>query len=1569
MRQRFLWSTGLLLTGIVLCVGLVGVIEKPMPNNTPMAFIPNNLLPTKKRVQKHKQENHESDNPEGFVQFQHDIRTKDGQSTPAYISNYRIKEMIKAGILSSDASSQTSRKLLKSFDALPWVERGPANVAGRTRGLIIDPDDATGNTWFTGSVSGGVWKTTNSGASWEAKAPNLPNLSATSLAMAASNHDVIYMGSGEAFTGNGKGDFYTYNSGDGIFKSTDHGETWFQLANTAGNSHFKYVNRVIVSPTDEDLVLACTTDGIYRSIDGGDNWDQVYSSSNSVQHIIANPLNFNTQYASVNGFGVVRSFDGGQTWASAKTGIGGVSRLELAITALDTNRVFAAAEVSNSTCDLYVSDDRASTWLLAKSTDGKNWLEAQGDYDNTIVVHPYSKDTVFVGGVVMLKIGLTPVIDTVLVRTADTIGTSSFLTFTNFGLGHLNGGMGTGFGGFGSTNPTNLAAADTTFDVEIRFGSGITQKAHRFMTQSKGAGQTTAQYSYLDYVDVPFQAWDITNNRQLMISFRDEKRDGAWDLSPSSIDSISSTFREYTFIHAVTYSSSVADPNIAVTGGIKYKEVCEFGPRPPTDTTPWNPNSLPNSKIIFTALKSTASRNRTNITVSNPYNFPPYNTKYGFINGNVHVDHHNLAVIPVDQATNSFKIVNTSDGGIAASTNSGKTWTIDQTTVIGYNTTQFYGVDKKTGAYEFIGGTQDNGTWKSPAGSTSTNTSSWTRELGGDGFDVAWNPVRTNEVLGTIYNNAIYKSTDNGTSWFDATSGLTDQDNLGPFVTQIGRSKQDPDLIFAAGASGVWRSDDFANTWKLSTVSTANWGFNGSIHFVKIGQKNPQIVWAGGRMSASGKIQVSIDGGLTFTATNNYTTATLGRLSGLATHPTEDSTAFALFSFANSPKVLRTTNLGQTWEDISGFGANSSSSNGFPNVAVYCLQVMPHNLNEIWVGTEIGLFISTDNGATWAFANNGLPPVSIWQLNIVDDDVVAATFGRGVWSVNIPDIPTLPVATLAPRINSSGQNPNGKVAVNVSLRSAYDSTSVIINQVKIATIGTNTVKDTALEVTTLISGNVPVQIVSYKNGNTYKSYAQTIQIIQANAPQTKYVNNFNSASSDFTGNGFSITAPSGFSNPAIHTAHPYSDNHELIYQLNVPVIVATGTSKLVFDEIALVEPGDPGTVFGDPNFWDYVIVEGTADGITWIPLENGWDARLQSVWVTAFNNNANGTPSLFRRHEINLLSKFSAGTPIFIRFRLFADEATNGWGWAIDNLNINGDQTSPSLVLGVLASPVVNVIRFAVGADESIISVALSVNSTSITLTKQGNLYFGNYTITTVGSLNTTVSATDSTLNPSSFSRSYTISQLSKSTSYHNYSFSGKGNGYILLGQSMALNVPPNLRLIGLPVDVAVTGSYADLKAEFSYDAGTVRIEYTDFDEAKIGLYQYTNGTWQYAGGMGDKGKVAAAVTSNQIAVFYNPDFDATPKDFALERNYPNPFNPTTNIRYSVPAENRVVIKVYNMLGQEVRTLVNDVKPAGKFEVAWDGRNNAGQSVASGVYIYRMEAGQFNKAQKMLFIK
>jgi hypothetical protein len=97
------------------------------------------------------------------------------------------------------------------------------------------------------------------------------------------------------------------------------------------------------------------------------------------------------------------------------------------------------------------------------------------------------------------------------------------------------------------------------------------------------------------------------------------------------------------------------------------------------------------------------------------------------------------------------------------------------------------------------------------------------------------------------------------------------------------------------------------------------------------------------------------------------------------------------------------------------------------------------------------------------------------------------------------------------------------------------------------------------------------------------------------------------------------------------------------------------------------------------------------------------------------------------------------------------------------------------------------------------------------------------------------------------------------------------------------------------------------------------------------------------------------------------------PKEFALHQNYPNPFNPTTSITYELPKSASVTLKIYNLLGAEVRTLVTETQGAGYYQVVWDGRNNAGSSVASGIYTYRLTANSdtksFVQTHKMILMK
>jgi len=93
------------------------------------------------------------------------------------------------------------------------------------------------------------------------------------------------------------------------------------------------------------------------------------------------------------------------------------------------------------------------------------------------------------------------------------------------------------------------------------------------------------------------------------------------------------------------------------------------------------------------------------------------------------------------------------------------------------------------------------------------------------------------------------------------------------------------------------------------------------------------------------------------------------------------------------------------------------------------------------------------------------------------------------------------------------------------------------------------------------------------------------------------------------------------------------------------------------------------------------------------------------------------------------------------------------------------------------------------------------------------------------------------------------------------------------------------------------------------------------------------------------------------------------PKTYALHQNYPNPFNPVTTITYDLVRSSKVELTIYNVMGQKVRMLFSQTQTAGFKRVTWDGKNDAGNAIASGVYIYRLQAGQFIRSRKLLFLK
>ena len=115
---------------------------------------------------------------------------------------------------------------------------------------------------------------------------------------------------------------------------------------------------------------------------------------------------------------------------------------------------------------------------------------------------------------------------------------------------------------------------------------------------------------------------------------------------------------------------------------------------------------------------------------------------------------------------------------------------------------------------------------------------------------------------------------------------------------------------------------------------------------------------------------------------------------------------------------------------------------------------------------------------------------------------------------------------------------------------------------------------------------------------------------------------------------------------------------------------------------------------------------------------------------------------------------------------------------------------------------------------------------------------------------------------------------------------------------------------------------------------------------------------------VGPKGTISVYDNTNPTGVEVNPGFNHQITDYRLHKNYPNPFNPSTNIVFDIPNSEHVILNIYNVLGQKIEVVIDEYKLAGQYKVQFDG-----QSLPTGIYYYQIISGDFQKVRKMIHIK
>jgi photosystem II stability/assembly factor-like uncharacterized protein len=294
-----------------------------------------------------------------------------------------------------------------------WRGIGPYR-GGRALAVTGVPGEP--GVFYFGAVAGGVWKTIDSGATWTPIFDKMPMSSIGAIAVAPSNHNVIYVGSGEgALRGN-----ITY--GDGVYKSTDGGKNWTSI----GLKDSRQIGALIVDPTNPDIVLvaaighafgANSERGVFRTTDGGKNWSKVlYKDENTgAIDVTFDPHDPHVVYAALwqarrqpwnfssggPGSGMYRSSDEGATWTEVKgNGLpeGMLGKIDVSISGADSKRIYAMVEANQG--GLYRSDDGGQNWKLI-TQDGR--VRQRAWYFSKIYADPKSIDTVYALNTGMLR--------------------------------------------------------------------------------------------------------------------------------------------------------------------------------------------------------------------------------------------------------------------------------------------------------------------------------------------------------------------------------------------------------------------------------------------------------------------------------------------------------------------------------------------------------------------------------------------------------------------------------------------------------------------------------------------------------------------------------------------------------------------------------------------------------------------------------------------------------------------------------------------------------------------------------------------------------------------------------------------------------------------------------------------------------------------------------------------------------------------------------------------------------------------------------------------------------------